>query len=51
MFMRWRRNLQAGGVLPAEADVRQARRLIMVQAHLLPLIPLAAVFLARGFGA
>ena len=25
-------------------------RLVMVQAHLLPLIPLAAVFLARGYG-
>ncbi len=50
MFARWRRALRASGQLPAEAEVRSARRLVMVQAHLLPLIPLAAVFLARGFG-
>ena len=48
MFLRWRRQLDAGGGLPAEGEVRRARRLVMVQAHLLPLIPLAAVFLARG---
>ncbi|MES2052615.1 MAG: DUF2214 family protein, partial [Pseudomonadota bacterium] len=32
------------------AQVRLARRLVMVQAHIVPLIPLAAVFMARGFG-
>ncbi|MGH6626124.1 MAG: DUF2214 family protein, partial [Burkholderiaceae bacterium] len=42
--------LQASGALPDEAQIRRARRLIMLQAHLLPLIPLAAVFLARGYG-
>lgn len=50
MFIRWRRALDAGGGLPAADQVRLARRLVMWQAHLLPLIPLAAVFLARGFG-
>lgn len=50
MYARWRKELRATGALPAEAEVRQARRLVMVQAHLLVLIPLAAVFLARGFG-
>jgi len=30
--------------------VRNTRRLVMVQAHILPLVPLAAVFMARGFG-
>ncbi|WP_137891816.1 DUF2214 family protein [Ramlibacter sp. 2FC] len=47
MFLRWRRALDAGGGLPDAGQVRRARRMVMVQAHLLPLIPLAAVFLAR----
>lgn len=50
MFSRWRRELRAGGALPDALEVKQARRLVMVQAHILPFIPLAAVFLARGFG-
>jgi putative membrane protein len=37
--------------MPAEGEVRQARKWVMRQAHLIALIPLAAVFLARGFGA
>lgn len=49
-FSRWRRVLEAGGGLPSPDAVRRTRRLVMWQAHLLPLIPLAAVFLARGFG-
>jgi len=48
---RWVKAQKAGGGLPGEAEVKSTRRLIMVQAHLLPLIPLAATFLARGFGA
>ena len=51
LFIRWRKALDAGGQMPAEADVKQARKLVMVQAHIIPFIPLAAVFLARGFGA
>ena len=50
MFARWQRELAASGDLPGAAEVQKARRLIMVQAHILPFIPLAAVFLARGFG-
>ncbi len=50
MFARWRRELRAKGTLPDPAEVVLARRLVMWQAHLLPLIPLAAVFLARGWG-
>ena len=50
MFVRWRRELRATGQLPDAAQIRLARRLVMVQAHILPFIPLAAVFLARGFG-
>jgi len=49
-FIRWRRVLKQTGALPDAAQVRATRRWVMVQAHLLPLIPLAAVFLARGFG-
>lgn len=51
MFIRWRRELRAGGTMPAEGEVRQARKWVMRQAHLIALIPLVAVFLARGFGA
>ena len=36
--------------LPSEAEVKSTRRLVMVEAHLLALIPLLAVFLARGVG-
>lgn len=49
-FLRWRKALRAGGALPPETEIAGTRRLIMVQAHLIALIPLAAVFLARGFG-
>ena len=47
-FIRWRKALDATGALPAEAEVRKVRKLIMVQAHIVMLIPLAAVLLARG---
>ncbi|CAN5764523.1 DUF2214 family protein [soil metagenome] len=50
MFARWRKELKATGALPADDQVRLARKWVMAQAHLLVLIPLAAVFLARGFG-
>lgn len=49
-FLRWRQALRAGGTLPTEAEIAGTRKLVMIQAHLLALIPLAAVFLARGFG-
>lgn len=49
-FARWRKQLRANGTLPAEVEVRQVRKLVMVQAHIIPFIPLAAAFLARGFG-
>ena len=49
-YLRWRKTLRASGALPAEAEVRKTRKLVMIQAHLIVLIPLAAVFLARGFG-
>ncbi|MDO9404149.1 MAG: DUF2214 family protein [Polaromonas sp.] len=49
VFARWRRELRAGGTLPDALEVRRVRRLVMLQAHILPFIPLAAVFLARGY--
>lgn len=50
-FARWRKELRASGALPSADEVRRARKLVMLQAHIIPLIPLAAVFLARGYGA
>jgi putative membrane protein len=50
-YFRWRKALRSAGTLPGEAEIRKTRRLVMIQAHLLALIPLVAVFLARGFGA
>ena len=49
-FTRWRRNLRATGALPTELEIKKTRRLIMIEAHLVALIPLLAVFLARGVG-
>lgn len=50
-FARWRRRLGETGTVPDEAEIRRVRRLVMRAAHILPLIPLPAAFLARGFGA
>ena len=49
-YLCWRRALRADGTLPDALQVRNTRRLVMVQAHILPLVPMAAVFMARGFG-
>lgn len=49
-YRRWAKAVKADGTLPEPEEVRGTRRLVMMQAHLLPLIPLAAAFLARGFG-
>jgi putative membrane protein len=50
-YVRWRKTLRSSGSLPAEADIRKTRKLVMIQAHIIALIPLVAVFFARGFGA
>ena len=50
-YFRWRKAVRSTGTLPSEAEIRKTRRLVMIQAHLIALIPLVAVFLARGFGA
>jgi putative membrane protein len=49
-YLRWRRTLEATGALPDPAEITAVRRRVMVQAHLLVLIPLAAAMLARGVG-
>jgi putative membrane protein len=49
-FAAWRKAVRADGRLPSADEVRQVRRWVMQQAHLIPLVPLAAVFLARGYG-
>lgn len=49
---RWRRALAANpGYQPPAAEVAQARRALSVELVVLPLVPIAAVMMARGFGA
>lgn len=47
-FRRWLRALDAGQALPDAEAVRSTRRWIMVQAHVVPVIAVVAVFWARG---
>ncbi len=47
-FLRWRRRLDADGALPPAAEVRSTRRWVMIEAHLLMLLPLLGVLMARG---
>lgn len=47
-YRRWRAALAAGQGLPPAEEVRQARRWVMIQAHVLLLLPLAGSLLARG---
>ena len=48
-YGRWQAALDAGGALPDEAEINRARKPIMLGTHLVALIPLPAVFLARGW--
>ncbi len=50
-YFRWRKAVRASGTLPDAAEIKKTRKLVMIQAHLIALVPLVAVFLARGFGA
>ena len=47
-FRRWVRGLSQGQVLPDAQEVASTRRWIMLQAHLVPVIAVVAVFWARG---
>ncbi|MCK9517289.1 MAG: DUF2214 family protein [Ottowia sp.] len=49
-YRSWMAELQQTQELPADGRVRAARRNVMIATHLMALIPLPAVFLARGFG-
>jgi putative membrane protein len=52
-YRRWLKRLQEGengATLPSEGEVRRIRKLVMIEAHIGALIPLAATFLARGWG-
>ena len=48
-FRRWQRSLRATAALPPDSEVRKARRLVMVQSHILPVVAVIAVFWARGW--
>lgn len=47
-YAAWASRLAAGGALPDAAEVRATRRSVMIASHLMLVIPLAAVLLARG---
>lgn len=50
-FMRWVKNLRANAnFTPDEADVRNVRRLVMIELHLLAFVPLFAALMARAIG-
>lgn len=45
---RWLKTLNQQGTLPPAEAVRTTRQWIMVQAHIIPVVAVAAVFWARG---
>jgi putative membrane protein len=47
-FRRWLKRLDSTGTLPADADIAAVRKRVMLNSHLLVLLPLAGVLLARG---
>jgi len=49
-FRRWLKALDAAGTLPADAEIAAVRKRVMLNSHLLVLLPLAGVLLARGIG-
>lgn len=49
IYRRWRHNLRATGSMPDELEVKKVRRLVMIQAHGLPVVAVIAVFWARGW--
>lgn len=48
-FRRWVRRLRADGTLPDAREVARVRRLVMIQAHVIPVVAVVAVFWARGW--
>lgn len=50
-FMRWAKSMRASAnFAPDEVDVRNVRRLVMVELHLLAFVPLFAALMARAIG-
>lgn len=49
-YRRWLAAFRADGSLPSATALTGARRLVMIATHLVAVIPLPAVFLARGYG-
>ncbi|MFX8801588.1 DUF2214 family protein, partial [Acinetobacter baumannii] len=50
-FVRWTRQLSQDPAFHVpEAELKSARRRVVGTLHLLTLMPLLAVFIARGFG-
>ena len=50
-FIQWRKALRADhGFIPPAAEIASMKRVVLIELHLLALIPLAAVFMARGMG-
>lgn len=50
-IQRWRRQARSlPDFVPMPAELKSARRWVMIQAHLLILLPLCAVMMARGIG-
>ena len=47
----WQRSSANGGGLPPAADVAAVRKRLMAASHLMVVVPLLAVLLARGIGA
>ena len=51
LFMRWRKAAAADAAFRVDPrEWRLARRLLMIELHIVALIPLAAVLMARGIG-
>lgn len=48
-FARWRQMNQEIGSLPASSEIEATRRHLMLAAHLMMLVPLAAALMARGW--
>ena len=50
-FLRWRRSLASdASFAPPAGELASVRRIVFIELHLLALVPLAAVFMARGLG-
>lgn len=50
-FLRWHKSAHMhAGLLPDTTEVRRVRRWVMIEAHLIILLPLCAALMARGIG-